>query len=331
MNIPTFSILIVNYNGKQHLEECLGSVYGQSFKDFEVVMVDNASADGSVEWVKERFPEVKVVVSRTNLGFAGGNNLGLPHCSGRWIFFLNNDTRIAPDALAELDAHAKSAPKTRVFACFLLNYKDPSKVDSAGDTIYTWGPTFSWTGYPAAKFTSPRQVTSACAGAAVYHRDVLDRIGGFDEDFFLNFEDVDLSLRARHAGENILFLPSVKVYHKGSASLGGKKSRTSLFYSERNFLAMVLKNFPLPNLIRFLPALLFIKAGSLRTCVKYGCAEAWFKANLEALRLLPGMLAKRRAIQETSVLGGREFARLLRKSWLRERLAFHRGEYDIPI
>lgn len=329
--MPALSILIVNFNGKHHLQECLASVYAQAYTDFEVVLVDNASHDGSAEFIRERFPAVKLVVSPVNTGFAGGNNLGFPHCSGGSVFLLNNDTRLADDALASLARDLDAYPEVGVFACFLLSYKEPDKVDSAGDTIYGWGSTFSFGGYPASMFTAPRPVTSACAGAAVYRKRVLDKIGWFDEDFFLNFEDMDLSLRARHAGEQILFLPSVKVYHKGSATLGGKSSRLSLFYSERNYLSMVLKNFPLGSLIRFLPALAFSKAASLRTCLANGCAGAYWSANLEALRLLPKTLAKRRRIQGASVLTSRQFSRLLRPSWIKERIAFHRGDYDIPI
>ena len=328
---PSLSILLVNYNGLAHLEECFASISSQSFKDFEVVMVDNASKDGSIAFVAERFPWVKVVRSPANLGFAGGNNFGLPHCTGRNIFFLNNDTRLADGALAALDQAIREHAPVRVFACFLVNYSDHTLVDSAGDSLYAAGPTFSFSRYPVSMFTAPRPITSPCAGAAVYARAVLDKIGAFDEDFFLNFEDLDLGFRAQHAGEKILFLPQVKVYHKGSATLGGKKSAISTYYAEKNYGLFLLKNFPLLNLIRFLPAFIFVKTARLISLSIGGGVYHYFRGNFAFLRQVPLMLPKRRKILASSTLSSRQFDALLRKNWFRERLAWRRGRSDIPL
>ncbi len=328
---PSLSILLVNYNGLAHLEECLSSIGSQSFKDFEVVMVDNGSKDASIAFVRERFPWVKIVEAGANLGFAGGNNLGLKHCTGRDIFFLNNDTRLADGALEALAQAIKEHPSIRVYACFLVNYGDHTLVDSAGDSLYAMGPTFSFTRYPVAMFTQPRLVTSPCAGAAVYRRDLLNAIGAFDEDFFLNFEDLDLGFRAQHAGEKILFLPQVRVYHKGSATLGGKKSAVSTYYSEKNFALFLIKNFPLVNLIRFLPALAFVKTARLISLTLHGGLYHYLRGNIACLRQIPLMLPKRRRILADSVLTSRQFDGLLRKNWFRERLAWRRGRSDIPL
>lgn len=331
MKDPALSILLVNYNGLAHLEECLSSIETQDYRDFEVIMVDNASKDGSLDFVRTRFPWVKVVVSQTNLGFAGGNNLGIPHCRGRDIFFLNNDTRLAQGALRELDEAIRANPAIRIFACFLVNYGDHTLVDSAGDSLYAMGPTFSFTRYPVSMFTRPRLVTSACAGAAVYGREVLEKIGWFDEDFFLNFEDLDLGFRAQHAGEKTLFLPQVKVYHKGSATLGGKKSPVSTFYAEKNFGLFVLKNFPAANLLRFLPALVFVKSARFVSLLLHGGIYHYLRGNWACLKQIPIILPKRRRIQAASVLSSGDFDNLLRKNWFRERLAWRRGDHDIPL
>jgi GT2 family glycosyltransferase len=325
---PLFSVLIVNYNGKVHLPECLDSLRKQAFRDFEVVVVDNASRDGSADFVTANYPEVTLVQSDRNRGFSGGNNFGLPHCRGRFIFFLNNDVRVDPAALAELAAATKAHPDVHIFASFLVNYGNPALVDSAGDSVYTCGKGFSFTGYPVSLFTAPRFVTAACAGAAAYSRSVLDRVGAFDEDFFLNFEDLDLSFRSQHAGERILFIPASKVFHKGSASLGGKKSALSLYYQERNYLLFVLKNWPWPDLLRFIPSILFVKAWGLLDCLRFGRFGSWVRGNLAGLRLLPGALRKRKAILGTSKLGPGGFRTLLRKNWLREKISFYRGRYD---
>jgi len=293
--------------------------------DFEVVMVDNASKDVSLEFVKNRFPEVRIVPSETNLGFAGGNNLGLEHCRGEYVFLLNNDTRLEPRALENLAYAIFLHPQIHVFACFMLNFNNPELVDSAGDTLYTTGVTFSFRGFPVSNFLEERFVTSACAGAAVYTRELLEQLKGFDEDFFLLLEDVDLSLRAQHRGESILFLPSVKVFHKGSATLGGVQSPVSFYYVERNFLWLLLKNYPWPSLADTLPRYLVIKILRFFHAVRFRCVGKYFRANWDSLKGIKSMLGKRHVILGNSRISSRKFKSLLRRGWLKERIALFFG------
>ncbi|HKP95114.1 MAG TPA: glycosyltransferase family 2 protein [Fibrobacteria bacterium] len=326
---PLISILIVNYNGLAHVEECFASIFAQTYPRFEVVMVDNGSRDGSAERVERDYPSVKVVRAGGNLGFAGGNNHGIPHCSGDFIFLLNNDTRMEPDTLDALARAAADHPDVHIFACFLLNYYRPDLADSAGDTLYATGAPFSFQGYPAAAFRLPRFVTCACAGAALYSRECLERTGGFDTDFFLIFEDMDLSLRARHLGYSILFLPAARVHHKSSASLGGKRSPLAIYYCERNHANLLLKNFPLADLLRLVPAFTLMKLAALLKAMREGNLKPFLKGNLEALRLVPGTLRKRKRILGASTLSRPEFTALLRKRWWQERRAFKRGDFGI--
>lgn len=328
---PFLSILLVNYNGLAHLEECLASVFGQDYRDFEVVMVDNASGDGSTGYVGKRFPEVRIVQAGANLGFAGGNNLGISHCRGRHVFFLNNDTRLETGALGNIADSIGSHPECRVFACLMLRYDNPALVDSAGDTLYFTGATFSFSMYPAAMFTAPRPVTSACAGAAVYARALLEELGGFDEDFFLLLEDVDLSLRARHKGETILLLPGARVLHKGSATIGGAIGQIGMYYGTRNHPWLLLKNFPAVTLLKCLPGLALIHSVRLLQSLRQGSLPILLRAWFASLRMVPRMLRKRREILGRSRLGRKQFEALLRKGWLRERRMFKQGRYDIPL
>lgn len=327
---PMISILIVNYNGLAHLDECLDSVFKQDYPHFEVVMVDNGSKDGSVERVETAYPRVKTLRAGKNLGFADGNNFGLPHCKGDFIFFLNNDTRMEAGALGELARSIEAHPEEHVFACFLLNYYQPELADSAGDSIYRTGAVFSFRGYPASDFSEPRFVASACAGAAVFSREALADIGGFDGDFFLIFEDVDLSLRARHRGYRILFLPSVKIRHKSSASLGGKKSALAIYYCERNFLPLLVKDFPLSSILRMLPALIILKCVRGIKAARGGNLRAFLRGTFGALSLVPKMIGKRKGILSASRLTVPEFHSSLRKNWIAERRAFRRGDFKIP-
>ena len=311
------------------MEECFRSLEAQTFRDFETVFVDNASRDDSVSFMRERFPWARVVVSEENLGFGGGNNLGYAACKGEYIYFLNNDVEMDPAALAALAEAIQTNPDVGIFSSLLVQHRNRDLVDSAGDTLYTCGKGFTFANYPVSLFTKPRFITSACGGAALFSRRVLDKIGLFDADYFLNYEDLDLSFRAQHAGEKILFVPASKIFHYGGVSQGGRRSYTSLYYAERNFGLFVLKNFPAPFLIRFIPAILFVKAWGFLKAIWSGQPLAFLRGNLAFFSVLSGIPAKRKAILSTSVLSAREFRSLFRKNWLREKLAYLRGNYDI--
>jgi GT2 family glycosyltransferase len=328
---PRISVLIVNYNGRALLDECLRSLEAQTYRDFEVVLADNASSDGSLEYVREHYPWVRAVATGANLGFGGGNNFGYAHCRGELVYFLNNDVSVEADALAELARAADENPGIGIFQSLLIQHRDRTKVDSAGDTLYTCGKGCTFVNYPVSVFARPRLITAACGGAAMFSRRVLGKIGLFDADFFLNYEDLDLSFRAQHAGEKILFVPSSRVYHYGGVSQGGRLSYTSLFYAERNFLFFVLKNFPAWYLWRFVPAILFVKTWGLFKTAWSGHPMAFVKGNLSFLRLLPKIPAKRRAILRNSTLSREDFRALFRKHWLREKIAYMRGDFDIPL
>jgi len=321
---PLFSILIVNYNGLCHLEECLDSLLAQSEQNFEVIIVDNASHDASVAFIRSNYPQVRLLLAPANLGFAGGNNFGLPHCLGSWIFFLNNDTRLAPDCLAQLALAARQS-NAGALACLMLDYAHPEQIDSAGDAIYSAGPVWNYRGLSLHDplLVCKRSVTSACAGAAAFRRDVLDVVGGFDEDFFLLFEDVDLSLRVRHAGYDIELAPGARVWHKGSASIG-RHSRTMVYYATRNLLWMRIKNFPAPILLRYLLPMFVTLVLSFVVMLSRGSAKWWIEARFAQLRGIPRMLAKRRVILGASKLTVTQFDALLLKDWFRDRLRVRR-------
>lgn len=323
------SILIVNFNGIKHLKECLESLYSQSYQCHEVVLVDNASIDGSIGYIEKNFNKIKIIKSDLNRGFAGGNNLGIPFCTGDYILFLNNDTRLDNNFLLALNNSINTFSTYSIFACFLLNYNEPQLADSAGDTVYTNGVPHGFSGYPATLFAKPREVTAACAGAALYSKKVLEKIGVFDEDFFLIFEDLDLSFRARHAGEKILFVPDAKVYHKGSASMGGKTSSTSFFYCERNIWLFILKNFPTPIILSMLPNLILFKGFRFFLSLRHRKFKLFLKATFVCMKLIPVILVKRKKILSNSVLTNKEFKQLLRPNWLKERIEIRRGIFKI--
>jgi hypothetical protein len=249
-------IVIPNYNGRQFLETCLGSIFRQTFTSFQVIVVDNGSADGSVAFLQDRFPAVKVIVLQENTGFSAAVNRGIAagHCP--LVFLLNNDTELAPDCLAEL-VRAAGAHGDAFFAPKMLSFREREILDGAGEGYLRGG-----VGYrlgtlerDSEVYSRPRQVFGACGGAALYRRVMLERIGLFDEDFFAYLEDVDLNFRANRAGFSCRYVPSARVYHIGSATTGSKINPFTVRLSTRNNLYLLLKNYPVSMLCRFLPAM----------------------------------------------------------------------------
>lgn len=241
------SVIIVNYNGSSLLQECLDSLREQTMKDFEVIFVDNASSDGSVEFVCRNYPEVKVIVSRTNLGYGGGNNLGIQEASGGHIVLLNNDTKADPRWLEFLVATAESDPEAGMCASKIMNYYEPETIDNTGLIMYRDGVARGRGRLEkdTGQYDAVEEVffPSGCAG--LYRREMLDQIGALDEDFFLYVDDVDIGLRGRLAGWRCLYAPSAVVYHKYSATTE-PYSRLKAYLVERNRIWVVMKYFPLP-------------------------------------------------------------------------------------
>ncbi|MBF0244646.1 MAG: glycosyltransferase family 2 protein [Planctomycetes bacterium] len=311
-SVPAISVLIVNWNGITHLEECLGSLGRQTCTDHEVVLVDNGSRDGSAEYVRTAFPGVILVESPRNLGFAGGNNLGLSHARGRWIFTLNNDTVVDPNCLARLLAMAESAPQIGMVACRVLSYHDRSRIDSRGVNICRDGMSRA-----AERCQSTgdrpqddgREILLPSGCAALYRRTALTETGFFDEDFFAYCEDTDLGLRLCWAGWDGVLADSAMVYHKYSQT-GGQLSPLKIRLVERNHYWVAVKNFPLSWLLlvplhslrRHLVQAWALLAGhglggELRARTPLlACAWALVRAGMEALAGLPRMLARRRRL-----------------------------------
>ena len=243
--MPFATIIILNYNGKPWLAGCLEAIAAQrDAPPFETLVVDNGSSDGSAAFVRERWPAVRVLETGSNLGFAEGNNAGARDARGDWLVFLNNDT--APDAgwLAALMAEAAAHPEFALVTSRVVFMDDPSIVDSAGDGYFRAGGAFKH-GYGAAAgaFAQSREVFGACGAAFMIRRAEFERLGGFDARFFMNFEDVDLSYRARLAGLRVWYAAPAVVRHAGSGSLGAV-SPAAVFYGQRNLEWAWIKNTP---------------------------------------------------------------------------------------
>lgn len=322
---PLFSVIILNWNGRHLLEECLASVLSQSFRDFETIVVDNGSTDGSVAWLKERRGEsVSTVTLPLNLGFAGGNNAGIRIARGEYVILLNNDTAVDPGWLAALAAAVRRHPAAGMFTPKILNYFRRDEIDNTGLVIYPDGLARGRHRLEKddGRFDEEGEalVPSGCAGC--YGRRMLGEIGSLDESFFAYGEDVDLGLRGRWAGYRCIYVPGAVVYHKYSAT-SGAYSPQKAFLAERNRLWQLFKNFPAADILispfytflRYslhLKGVLTGKGASGRFAREHSAgALLWviLKAEIAALRGLPRILRKRRECKGYHRIGAREFRR----------------------
>ena len=316
---PKISVIIPNWNGERFLDLCLGSLREQSFQDFETVVVDNGSSDGSLSLLKRAYPEVRVVDLPDNQGFSAAVNAGIMTSRAELIVLLNNDTETDPGWLAALVRTADTSPEAGLFASKLVDFHDRHRLDGAGDALRLGGLPYRL-GHgeiDRGQHDVEHYVFGACAAAAAYRRSMLDEVGLFDEDFFAYCEDGDLSFRAQLAGYHCLYMPDAVVYHMGGASSGGKRSPTATRLGSRNGLLLIAKNLPTALIPRLLP---FFLAGQLaRLLLCAFSSPTVLKAHLAgiagALRVLPRTLEKRRKIQAGRRVPDAYVRELLTGSW----------------
>lgn len=240
------SVVIPNYNGKKYLKACMESLMKQSLKADEIIIVDNASKDGSVEYIKENFNDVVELVSfQENYGFSIAVNEGIKRSKHEFVALLNNDTELHVDWLKEL--HENINKDSNIFASCsrMLRFNERDIIDDAGDeyTLLGWGSKIG-DGKPSINYEESREVFSACAGAAIYRKSILDKIGLFDENFFAYLEDMDISYRARVYGYKNYYAAKAKIYHIGSATSGSRHNSFKVKLAARNNIYLIYKNMP---------------------------------------------------------------------------------------
>jgi GT2 family glycosyltransferase len=291
--VPRASIVIPTWNQAGLLAATLRSLRTQTFRDFETVVADNGSDDGTAALLGRDFPEVRLVALPENRGFAAATNAGLRAAQGEILVCLNNDVECEPGWLAALVAALDRMPAVGSVASKMVSAAEPGTIDSAGDTMSL----VAWNvgrGEPdGAGFSVGREILSACAGAAAYRRALFERVGWFDEAYFAWFEDVDLGIRAQLAGFRCWYEPSAVVHHHGSAT-AARMSDRKLYLSVRNRLVLFFKTMPLRRVLLWGPLVLaspwldpLIVGRPIRVT-----ARAWFAF----WPMLPAVLRARRAV-----------------------------------
>ncbi|MEO1305331.1 MAG: glycosyltransferase family 2 protein [Pseudomonadota bacterium] len=283
---PYFSVIIVNYNAGDLLQDAINSLKNQSFKDFEVLVIDNNSESKPIgELDLTGLDRVRVMRENTNHGFAKGNNLAANLATGKWLALLNPDAVADQHWLEEVHKATERHASCRVFACGQINMDEPDLLDGAGDAYFAFG--IPWRG----GFEHPRSALpsedshcfSPCGASAIYDRELFLSIGGYDERFFCYCEDVDLGIRLQLSGEQCVLLPDALIYHKGSAT-SGRHSYFTMYHGFRNRTWAYIKNMPLAFLILTLPGHVSLMAYNYINNIGHGNLRAMRRGMWDGLR-----------------------------------------------
>lgn len=311
------SVIVLNRDGRPWLGPCLDGLAAQrGAPAFEVIVVDNASSDGSAAFVRERYPHVVVHETGRNLGFAGGNNAGARAARGRVLVFLNNDTVPSPDWLSRLHAALADHPDAGLATSRIVFLDRPEVIDSAGDGYIRAGGAFKHGhGRSAAAHAASREVFGACGCAFAIRRPLFESLGGFDETFFIYYEDVDLSYRARLGGARVWYAADAVVRHAGSATFGAA-SPAAVYYGQRNLEWVWLKNTPAALLWRTAASHALYSLAGLAHYARAGRLGPALRGKLAAVGGLPAVLRARRAVQRSATASPASIEALMERRWL---------------
>ena len=255
------SVIIPNFNGIAFLDSVLASLEGQTLNNFEVILVDNGSTDGSCSFVTANYPWVHLIELSENFGFCGAVNAGIRAAKAPYVLLLNNDTEVKEDFVEEMLAAIRRHKNAFSCGARMVQYHDRDKLDDVGNYYCALGWSFArGRGKDIHAYETEDRIFSACAGAAIYRKKILEKIGYFDEEHFAYLEDTDIGYRARIYGYENWYAPKAIVYHVGSGTSGSRYNQFKTRYSSRNNIYLIYKNMPLLQIILNLP---FLVAGFL--------------------------------------------------------------------
>lgn len=313
---PFVSIIIVNLNGKKWLEKCFKSVLASDYPHdkFEIILVDNGSTDGSVELVKDLFmndTRIKVICNERNLGWSSANNQGMKLAKGAILVCLSNDMEVDPRWLKEITLTMRNNSRVGVVQCNSLSMWDRKVSDSAMNYLDKFGYAY---GYAPAK--EPTEVFFAEGMAFAFKRKVVEEIGMLDDYYFMEYDDMDFSWRARLAGYKIFFVPSAKVYHARGATVGATyfQRLPNITLYVRNHFVTLIKNYEFSNILKVLPVLTAIEIAKMMYFFVKGewkTANATFKGLLQVVLDIRIILRKRREIQRVRKVPDAEIMKLM--------------------
>ncbi len=304
------SIILLSYDSKDDLVECIPTIKNQSFKDNEIILVDNSPAGKDSESIIRAHPDIIYIKTGSNLGYTGGNNLGANIANGKYIIVVNPDTLADKDWLEHLIKPLENNPDIALTNSKVLLYGQKEKINTFSNQAHFTGLAFcKGLGADSSRYVKPEEASCISGCSFAIRRDAFNNIGGFDDDFFLYMEDIDLSLRARLAGYKILAVPSSIIYHKYDLSVAPWKEQ----YLERNRYQIILKNYSIKMLFLTFPALIATETITWGYAIYKGLpfiinkliAYRWTIANFGSI------MKKRRQVQKNRRISDKEFIKLL--------------------
>jgi GT2 family glycosyltransferase len=322
---PVVSVILVSWNSAEHLPRCLEHLARQTFQHFEIILIDNGSLDRGTDGLEQEYPNLDLHLERlaSNLGFATANNMGARLARGRWLALLNTDAFPEPDWLEKLLQATETYSEFGFFASRQIQANAPELLDGAGDAYHMSG--LGWRRYYNLRAEThalkAEEVFSPCGAAALYLRDDFLQAGGFDEDYFSYFEDIDLGFRLRLSGKKCLYVPQAIVQHVGSASTK-KKSSFSIYYGYRNLMWTFVKDMPGALFWLYLP----VHVGTILFFILYltvrDRSNVIWHAVFDAILGFPKTVTKRRTIQQNRKVRPQELMHILSTGLLEPYLEF---------
>lgn len=299
------SIIIPNWNGKELLKTCLKSLKNQTYKNFEVIVVDNGSTDGSIEYIEKFYPKTVLIKLATNTGFAFAVNRGIEKARGKYIFLLNNDTEVDTHCISNIVKSAEKHPEVSFFAAKLLNFYKRDIVDSAGDYIDDVGhaDNIGRGQKDSEDFQKPKEVFLVTGGGCLIRKEIFKKVGLLDEDYFMYFEDVDWGFRAQLLGYKGFFEPTAIIYHIQKASSNRNKPLVE-YLQFRNMTMTILKNFPKGLLLYKINwmRIFWVNINTIRYLWTQGYLNEALKAEGYIIRNFFKILKKRKEIQSKKIV-----------------------------
>jgi GT2 family glycosyltransferase len=297
------SIIIINWNGKSHLKDCLSSLSKLRYQNIQTIVVDNNSNDGSVNYIKTHFSYIEIIKNNANVGYAKGYEIGLKKAKGEYILLLNNDTIVEKNMLSELIKTMKSDRKICVVMPKLIMYPNTDKIDSVGSFFISNGMTYHFgreKNPELLKYNKQMDIYSAKGACMLVKKSLVNKIGLFDPDYFAYFEDTDFSHRVLLSGNRVVYCPKAVVYHKEGSTSKIINISIIQFHSYKNRICTYIKNLEMKNLLSVLPQLFLVYQATSFVHVligKFGIAWAVQKSIIWNIIHLPETLEKRKQIQ----------------------------------
>lgn len=296
------SIIIVNLNGREYLRVCLESLSSILPKNYEIILVDNASSDGSVDFIRKNYPKVKIIENKENLGFAEANNIGVKESKGEYTLFLNNDTKVEPDFLNSLVTRMEEDSSIGMCQGKIKCLDEPNHLNSTGSSLTRAGFLYhhGLGEEDRGQHEKAREIFSPHGACMMIRRSLFEKLGGFDKNFFAYFEESDLAWRVWLAGYKIVYIPQSVIYHKVGATTQNLSFSFIQYHSYKNRICSLIKNLELRNLFLLLPFHLFLCFALVLAsllCLKCKRAGAILRAIGWNLRHLRATLRKRKIVQ----------------------------------